>query len=191
MSDLSPSSPFSDLVTCSLEDLELEGRISKRTLQMYERNMQMFVLPVFEGLKLREIGVTCCDHFLKHFAKQSDNRAKQGRVLLRLALGLEVRHEVLPRNSMDHVSRMARPASTPNALTPAEVNAVRVAIAYWEAGRSYAGPRPDGQLGAILEGMLGTSARIGEVLAIRRRDIDVTSATPVDPDQQHHRQPSC
>ena len=111
--------------------------------------------------------------------------------MLRLALGLEVRHEVLPRNSMDHVSRMPRPASTPNALTPAEVNAVRVAIAYWEAGRSYAGPRPDGQLGAILEGMLGTSARIGEVLAIRRRDIDVTSATPVDPDQQHHRQPSC
>jgi hypothetical protein len=30
------------------------------------------------------------------------------------------------------------------------------------------GPKPDGQLGAIIEVMLGTSARIGEVLAIRR-----------------------
>nr|WP_300146160.1 site-specific integrase [Propionicimonas sp.] len=40
------------------------------------------------------------------------------------------------------------------------------------------GPKPDGQLSAIVEVMLGTSARIGEVLAIRRRDIDLTSATP-------------
>ncbi len=177
-SDLTPDSPFPDLVTYWLEDLELEGRVSKRTLQLYDRNMQTLVLPVFESLTLREIGVARCDHFLKQLAKQSYNRAKQARVVLRLALGLAVRHEVLPRNPMDHVSRLRRPASTPNALTPAEVNAIRAAIAYWEAGRSPSGPKPDGQLGAIVEVMLGTSARIGEVLAIRRRDIDITSATP-------------
>lgn len=45
------------------------------------------------------------------------------------------------------------------------------------ACRSISGPKPDGQLGAIVEVMLGTSARIGEVLAIRR-GIDVTSPTP-------------
>ena len=39
-------------------------------------------------------------------------------------------------------------------------------------------PLPDGQLGAIVEVMLGTSARIGEVLAIRRRDFDFTGAVP-------------
>lgn len=38
--------------------------------------------------------------------------------------------------------------------------------------------KPNGHLDAIVEVMLGTSARIGEVLAIRRRDIDVTSQTP-------------
>src|SRR5690606_23257188 len=152
--------------------LELEDRLSKRTLQLYERNVQTLVLPVFGNLTLREIGVARCDHFLKQLAKQSYNRAKQARVVLRLALGLAVRHEVLPRNPMDHVSRLHRPASTPNALTPGEVNAIRAAIAYWEAGRSASGPRPDGQLSAIVEVMLGTSARIGEVLAIRRRDVD-------------------
>ena len=84
---------------------------------------------------------------------------------------------MLPCNPMDHVSRLHRPASMPNALTPAEVNAIRTAIAFWEAGRSISGPKPDGQLGAIVKVVLGTSARIGEVLAIRRRDIDVTSPT--------------
>jgi len=177
-STLTPDSPFPDLVAYWLEDLELEDRLSKRTLQLYERNMQTLVLPVFGNLTLREIGVARCDHFLKQLAKQSYNRAKQARVVLRLALGLAVRHEVLPRNPMDHVSRLRRPASTPNALTPAEVNAIRTAIALWEAGRSISGPKPDGQLGAIVEVMLGTSARIGEVLAIRRRDIDIAGAPP-------------
>jgi len=172
-SALTANSPFPDLVAYWLED-----RLSKTTLQLYERNMRTLVLPAFEHLTLREIGVARCDHFLKQLAKQSYNRAKQARVALRLALGLAVRHEVLPRNPMDHVSRLRRPASTPNALTPAEVNAIRAAIAFWEAGRSPSGPKPDGQLGAIVEVMLGTSARIGEVLAIRRRDIEVTSPTP-------------
>src|SRR5699024_9440867 len=62
----------------------------------------------------------------------------------------------------------------PDAFTPEEITAIRATIAYWEAGRDVSGPKPDGQLGAIIEVMLGTSARIGEVLAIRRRDIDLS-----------------
>lgn len=123
-SALAPDSPFPDLVEYWLEDLELEDRLSERTLQLYDRKMQTLVLPLFGNLTLREIGVARCDRFLKQLAKHSYNRAKQARVVLRLALGLAVRHEVLPRNPMDHVSRLHRPASTPNALTLAEVNAI-------------------------------------------------------------------
>lgn len=175
---LTADSPFPDLVAYWLEDLDLEDRLSTTTRQLYERNMRTLVMPAFKDLTLREIGVARCDHFLKQLAKQSYNRAKQARVALRLALGLAVRHEVLPRNPMDHVSRLRKPQTTPNALTPAEVNAIRTAIAFWETGLSPSGPKPDGQLGAIVEVMLGTSARIGEVLAIRRRDIDIVSAPP-------------
>jgi hypothetical protein len=50
------------------------------------------------------------------------------------------------------------------------VNVIRAAIAQWESAADHiSGPKPDGQLGAIVEVMLGTSARIGDVLAIRRR----------------------
>ena len=175
---LAPDSPFPDLVEYWLEDIDLEGRLATATRQLYERDMRTLVLPAFAGLTLREIGVARCDQFLKQLAKQSYAKAKHARVVLRLALALAVRHEVLPRNPVDHVARLHRPARTPDALTAAEVNAIRAAIAYWEAGRSPSGPRPDGQLGAIVEVMLGTSARIGEVLAIRRRDIDITGAPP-------------
>lgn len=70
-SGLSPDSPFTDLVKYWLEDLDLEERLTKRTRQLYERNMEKLVLPAFQHLTLREIGVARCDHFLKQLAKQS------------------------------------------------------------------------------------------------------------------------
>ena len=51
-------------------------------------------------------------------------------------------------------------------------------IASWEAGRSSSGPETDGQLETIVEVMLGTSARIDEMLAPRLRDPDVTDPVP-------------
>jgi integrase len=48
-------------------------------------------------------------------------------------------------------------------------------IKAWESTSGISGPNPDGQLRQIVEVMLGTSARIGEVLAIRRRDLDLTT----------------
>jgi len=176
---LNPDSLFSALVTYWLEDIDREDRISRTTRILYERNMRTLVLPDFSHLALREIGVVRCDLFIQKMAKISYNRAKQARVVLRLALELAVRHEIIPSNPMAHVARIYKEPHIPDALTPAEVNTIRAAIARWEAAADHvSGPRPDGQLGAIVEVMLGTSARIGEVLAIRRRDIDITSAVP-------------
>lgn len=171
---LTADSPFPDLVAYWLEDIELEDRLSTATRQLYERDMRTLVLPAFKDLTLREIGVARCDQFLKRLAKNSYSKAKHARVVLRLALALAVRHEVLLRNPVDHVARLHRDAHVPDAFTPEEITAIRAAIAYWEAGRNASGPKPDGQLSAIIEVMLGTSARIGEVLAIRRRDIDLS-----------------
>jgi integrase len=176
---LTPDSLFKDLVTYWLEDIDSEGRISRTTRNLYERNMRTLVSPAFDHLALREIVVARCDKFIKQLAKISYNRAKQARVVLRLALELAVRHEVLPRNPMDHVARLHREPHIPAALMAPEVNGIRAAIAQWESAADHtSGPKPDGQLGAIIEVMLGTSGRIGEVLAIRRRDVDITSPVP-------------
>lgn len=160
-------SPFSDLEAYWLEDIKLEDRLATATLQLYERDMRTLVLPVFKDLTLREIGVARCDQFLKRLAKGSYSKVKHARVVLRLALALAVRHVVLMCNPVDHVARLHRAARMPDAFTPEEITAIRAAIAYWEAGREVSGPKPDGQLDAIIVVMLGTSACIGEVLAIR------------------------
>jgi hypothetical protein len=99
--------------------------------------MRTLVLPAFADLSLREIGVARCDSFLKHLARQSYNRARQARVVMRLAFALAVRHEILVRNPMDHVSALRRPpaqsppSSAPNEPlnnTPASVGRIPAAL---------------------------------------------------------------
>lgn len=176
--ELSADSRFSALVDYWLEDMEIEDRLSRTTRLLYERNMLTLVAPAFAELTLREIGVARCDYFIKQLARQSYSRARQARVVLRLALSLAVRHEIIPRNPIDHISRLRRPARTPDAFEDSEVSLIRDAIQAWEERPIKAGPRPDGQLGQIVEVLLGTSVRIGEVLAIRLRDLDLRGAYP-------------
>lgn len=171
---LTPDSLFGELVEYWLVDLDLEARIAPSTRRNYEDSMRKLVLPAFHGFTLREIGVARRDALLKQLGRESYSRSKRAKTTLRLAFALAVRHEVLPRNPVDHVSRLHKPKRMPDALTPTEVNAIRAVIKVWEQTRGTCGPNPDGQLGQIVEVMLGTSARIGEVLAIRRCDIDVT-----------------
>jgi integrase len=176
---LTPDSSFAELVTYWLADIELEDRLAPATKDRYAYHMRQLVLPAFGNLALREIGVARCDTLIKQLAKLSYNRARQAKVVLRLAFGLAVRHEVIPRNPMDGIARLHKPPHTPDALTPEDVQAIRRAVRLWEQRVITAGPKPDGQLSAIIEVMLGTSARIGEALALRRCDVDVTAARPL------------
>jgi integrase len=173
--EISADSSFPKLVELWLRDLDLEGRIALSTRELYEREMRALVLPEFEHLTLREITVSRVDQFLKRMAKRSYSRAKQSKVVLGLALGLAVRYEAITRNPVLSASRLRKPESSPRSLTKDEIDSIRAAIRQWRAGPHVHGPRPDGQIGAIIEVMLGTSARIGEVLAIRKCDVDMTA----------------
>ena len=176
--DVTADSSFADLVDYWLADIELEDRLARQTRDRYAYHMRQLVLPAFGSLSLREIGVARCDLFVKALAKKSYNKARQAKVVMRLAFGLAYRHEIIPKNPMDGIGRLHKPAHTPDALTPQEVNAIRIAVRFWETGIAASGPKPDGQLSAIIEVMLGTSARIGEALALRRRDVDVDGPRP-------------
>jgi integrase len=160
-----------------LADLDLEGKVAESTRALYERNMRQLVMPVFEGYALREITVSKVDQFLKRLAaKKSYSMAKQARTVLSLAFGLAVRYDAIQKNPVRETSRLRKPPSQAMALSAAQVDAIRLAVRTWRRAPGLSGPPPDGQLEQIIEVMLGTSARIGEVLAIRRCDVDVTSS---------------
>ena len=175
MDELHAHSPFPDLVRVWLEDLELDPDLAEGTRDLYERDMRTLVLPVFEHFVLREITISKVDRFLRTLAKQSYSRAKHAKVVLNLALGLAHRYEAIEKNPVTGTKRLKRPVTQATALTLDQIQAIRAAARSWRRGQKVPGPRPDGQLEAIIEVMLGSSLRIGEVLALRKCDIDLTT----------------
>jgi len=173
--ELTASSSFRHLVEVWLADLDLEDKLAPSTRALYERNMEKLVMPAFENYALREITVRKVDQFIKTLAStKSYSTAKQARTVLSLVLGLAVRYDALRENPVRDIARMRKPPSQAMALTLAQIDAIRAAVHGWRRGAGFSGPPPDGQLEQIIEIMLGTSARIGEVLAIRKCDVDVT-----------------
>jgi integrase len=173
--ELSGSSSFRQLVEVWLADLDLEGKIAPSTRALYERNMEKLVLPAFANYTLREITVRKVDQFIKTLAStKSYSTAKQARTVLSLAFGLAVRYDALRENPVRDTARLHKPPSQTMALTLEQVDAIRAAVRDWRRAPGTPGPPPDGQLEQIIEVMLGTSARIGEVLAIRKCDVNVT-----------------
>jgi integrase len=175
--ELTASSSFTHLVDVWLSDLDLEGKIAPSTRALYERNMRQLVMPAFANYSLREINVRTVDPFIKTLAStKSYSMAKQARTVLSLAFGLAVRYDALRENPVRDAARLRKPPSQAMALSAAQVDAIRAAVRSWRRGPGFSGPPPDGQLEQIIEVMLGTSARIGEVLAIRKCDVDATSS---------------
>jgi integrase len=173
--ELTPSSSFAHLVEVWLADLDLEGKIAPSTRALYERNMRQLVMPAFANYSLREINVRKVDQFVKTLAStKSYSYAKQARTVLSLAFGLAVRYDALRENPVRETAKLRRPPSHAISLTVEQVESIRRAVRGWRRGSGVPGPPPDGQLEQIIEVMLGTSARIGEVLAIRKCDVDVT-----------------
>ena len=85
---------------------------------------------------------------------------------------LAVRRGAISTNPIRDTGRLRKPRQKVVALTDEDLQAVRAAIRQWElpvAGKS--GPRHTGDLSDVVDLMLATGARIGEVLAVRWDDL--------------------
>ncbi|WP_449280548.1 tyrosine-type recombinase/integrase [Leucobacter sp.] len=175
---LTGDTTFPELVEFWIDDMKADTRLAPSTKDTYERNMRTLVFAAFEHFTLREISVSRVDQFLKRASTVSYSRAKHAKVVLGLMLGLAARYDAIPTNPVLSTRRLHKPKVRPLALTIEQVDAIRRAVANWRRGPKRMGPKPDGQLEVIIETMLGTSARIGEVLAIRACDLDLDAQTP-------------
>jgi len=91
--------------------------------------------------------------------------------MLNLLFGFALRYDAIPRNPVDGTSPLKKPKGSPQALMLEQIAAIRHAAATWRTGEDVKGPRPDGQVRDLIEVLLGTALRIGEVLALRPCDI--------------------
>lgn len=175
---LTGDTTFPELVQFWIDDMAEDPRLTLSTKNTYENNMRTLVLDAFQHYTLREISVSRVDQFLKHQAMKSYSRAKHAKVVLGLALGLAARYDAIPHNPVTATRRLYKPKKKPQALTLEQVQQIRHEVANWRRGEHRMGPRPDDQLEVMIEVMLGTSMRIGEVLAIRICDLQLDVDIP-------------
>jgi len=168
---LTPQSTFADLHEVWLADLAIQ-RLAEGTKQNYRDQVRLHVLPEFEYYTLAEITTGRVEWFLKSQAAISSSRARQSRTLLNLLFGFALRHDAVSRNPVAGTSPLRHPKSQPKALTLEQLAAIRVAAANWRREPGLPGPKPDGQVRDIIEVLLGTAMRTGEVLALRPCDLD-------------------
>lgn len=158
---------------CGWPELELRD-LAEGTKQSYRDQVRLHVLPVFEHFTLGEISTGRVEWFLKSEVTTSPSRAKQSRSMLNLLFGFALRHDAISRNPVEGTSSLRTTRNAPQALTLEQIARIRTAAVNWRTDLSRPGPKPDGQVRDIIEALLGTAMRPGEVLALRPCDIEET-----------------
>ncbi|MFC7725527.1 tyrosine recombinase XerC [Nocardioides sp. GCM10028917] len=168
---LSLASPFGHLAELWLADLDLRD-LADGTKESYRDQVRLHVLPAFEHFTLGEVTTGRVDRFLTSQAAVSSSRAQRSRTMLNLLFGFALRHDAISRNPVEGTSPLRTPKNQPQALTLTQIAAIREAAATWRTDPGQPGPKPDGQVRDIIEVLLGTAMRPGEVLALRPCDVE-------------------
>jgi integrase len=92
-------------------------------------------------------------------------------------IDMAVRHDALRVNPVRETSRVRRMKTETRSLTVEDLATVRAAVRAWMA-KDRPGPKPTSDMADIIELMLATGARIGEVLALRWSDIALDAPRP-------------
>ena len=164
------SSTFGELADLWLADLELRD-VAEGTRQTYRDQLRLHVRPTFQHYTLGEITTGRAEWFLKSQASYSLSRARQSRTLLNLLFAFALRHDAISRNPVEGTSPLRKPKGSPQALTLPQIALIRAAAANWRTDPGLPGPKSDGQVRDIIEVLLGTAMRTGEVLALRPADV--------------------
>ncbi|MFI1996318.1 tyrosine-type recombinase/integrase [Actinoplanes sp. NPDC020271] len=175
--ELSATTRVSSLADLWLEELRLEARVVAQTVDRYTGCLRQTVLPAFGDLLINDLTVGRLDRFLKALAKAKPSQARNAKVVLKQMLSVAVRHGAIATNPIREVGQLPRPKKLISALTSDELSIIRTAIETRQRRRS-AGPRRNGNLADIVEVLIATGARIGEVLALRWQDIDLDDDRP-------------
>jgi integrase len=155
------------------------------TRRRYRELLADHIGPAVGSLRVREATVTRLDRFLKNVT--ADTGAPTAKLCLSVlsgVMGLAVRHGAAATNPLRDVAPVVVESKEVRAMTFEEVTTVRAAVSAYVEGRPIVpdevvrkGRSRAVDLLDIVDVMLATGVRIGEVLAIRWCDVDLEAGT--------------
>lgn len=175
-SAVTPHTTVAGLVDIWLARLRVESRLAGTTINEYERVLRKLVVPSLSDVPVAELTTDGINAVLVRLGAQSSNRQRKAKVVTGAMLDVAVAEGAIASNPVRGSLSVHRPRTPPRRLTLADVEAARSAVrASITKGRP--GPKSSGDLADMIDLMLGTGARIGEVLALRWREVDLDAGT--------------
>ncbi|MFE5564858.1 tyrosine-type recombinase/integrase [Amycolatopsis japonica] len=187
--DIHSGTRFNAVADRYLEEIELDaklGTLSPGTVSLYRRALKNWVRPALGQLRCREIRVSTCDRVVKNaLLKRSYDTAKLVKAALSGACDFAVRHDAMDANPVRSLRRMTSGGKKEIlALTAKQrVDLLAELRSYVPTRQNDSRGRPLGVRGRIwldlpdiMEAMLATGVRIGELLAIHGTDVTTTVA---------------
>lgn len=169
---ITPQTTLVDLVDVWLRNLRAEQRLDRTTIDEYDRVLRNLVVPSLGATIIGELTTRMVDELLVELGALSLNRQRKAKVVLGAMLDIAVEVGAVPANPVRGSLSISRPAPDHRSLTKAEFEDVRAAVRAW-LNKERSGPKSSGDIADIIEVMLASGARLGEVLALRWADIDL------------------
>lgn len=170
---LNAASTVSELARSWLAELEEDKEVQANTLADYKRNVDQHIKPALGELRLAEATASRLDRAVRTIrGAGKDSTARQVLSNLTQMFDHAVRHDAIPLNPVRSVKRVKVKKKEVRALTVEDLPSIAALIRrYAEAKRP--GPKVNGDLFDVMALQLATGARIGEVLGMRWRDLEM------------------
>lgn len=175
---------IAEACTVFMHDKTAEGLVVDSTLETYRFCIDNVIVPQCGALRLKDLSVLRCNRIFQAIREEKSlSSARKAKSVLSMVCTTGIEHEVLTVNPVRDTRRLPMPEKKESVLTPEQLIVVRDLMREWRKHSPHRGPRPNVELlENVMWIMVGTSARIGEVLGLRRCDVDVTTnpATVID-----------
>ncbi len=182
-SEIRASMTIDDLGRFWLQHREKHGKKGKKgalrpsTIGAYEAAFRTVISPALGGYRISEMRIGVLERAFAEI-ESSGRSTAQARSVLTQMLGLAVQREVVASNPMKDVERERREDHEVHALTVEQVRHLRQVLDPTARRKpNVRGPNRD--LPEVVDFILGTGCRIGEAMAVRWRDVDLSGDPPI------------
>lgn len=165
-------------VELRLTDSQGRAGVAPQTAVKYRGDLESILLPRVGDMLLGELRAPELDRMLRALQRESEPKARRARGLLRQMLDEAVRIGALETSPLAPARRVRRATAVPTAFSRAQLRALRVIWQHWVSTYSRPGPKPNSDVLDALLVSAATSMRIGEVLALRPRDLALDADPP-------------
>ena len=176
-SAVSPNMSFTKLAEMWIDELK-SNAANERAWHEEVRLITVHIIPKLGKLTVREVKPSTVMAFHQEIAKRTPSQARNVMVPLRKICRLGVQLDLMSANPGENVGHRKAKVKEIHAPSAMELDELREKIIEYRISQERPGPKQSLLLEHVVEAILGTSGRIGEIVGLRWSDVDLLSEPP-------------